>query len=331
MLGARFVFRFAFRFKFTFTFRFVRDQTPRAWVLAPALRSYRRQASAAERTSSSGWPNSGVSATSRPTTKSVFETSMFTAGSAAVRASEFRRAWDDPSVSGDYPRSRWIRERAVAAAIRRMAAAAGAEGVCRIQRQHLASDLADMPVWYHGAPWADDRGRLLAEGPERYDAASFLALSQGRGAGLELRPEGLSVLQPGEASGLLFGGTLTQLVASLGYAVRVRSARGMHSLHRGRERAAVSNRSHADAALACRCAAKSAGGLCSARCAAATSPRERRPRETQSDPSRPTFPDRCCSDFPSGHTSGPLLDAAARRQRVREDERRASSHRGVAG
>ena len=28
----------------------------------------------------------------------VFETSMFTAGSAALRASEFKRAWDDPSV-----------------------------------------------------------------------------------------------------------------------------------------------------------------------------------------------------------------------------------------
>ena len=57
---------------------------------------------------------------------------------------------------------------------------------------------------------------LLAEGPERYDEATFLALLQGRGAGLELRPGGMAVLQPGEATGPLYGGTLTQLVASLG-------------------------------------------------------------------------------------------------------------------
>jgi muramoyltetrapeptide carboxypeptidase len=56
----------------------------------------------------------------------------------------------------------------------------------------------------------------LAKGAHGYDQDSFLSLLQGRGSGLELRPVGLSVLQRGEASGRLFGGTLTQLVASLG-------------------------------------------------------------------------------------------------------------------
>ena len=145
----------------------------------------------------------------------VFATSMFTAGSAAARASEFKRAWDDPSVSGIIP-------------------ARGGYGSVQLLPQFEGwqpqrtpkvfvgySDNTSLLTWLtcqcgiaalHG-PMIEG---LLAEGPQRYDAISFLALLQGRGAGLELRPEGLSVLRPGEASGPLFGGTLTQLVASLG-------------------------------------------------------------------------------------------------------------------
>ena len=39
---------------------------------------------------------------------------------------------------------------------------------------------------------------------------------QGHGEGLELRPDGLTVVRRGEAAGRLFGGTITQLVGSLG-------------------------------------------------------------------------------------------------------------------
>jgi len=56
-------------------------------------------------------------------------------------------------------------------------------------------------------------GRLA--GGAGYDSASFLRLVNGE-AGFELAPEGLDVLRPGTARGPLFGGTLTQLVASLG-------------------------------------------------------------------------------------------------------------------
>ena len=145
----------------------------------------------------------------------VFETSMFTAGSAALRASEFKRAWDDPSVSGIIP-------------------ARGGYGSMQLLPQFEGwrpqrapkvfvgySDNTSLLTWLtcqcaiaalHG-PMIEG---LLAEGPERYDEASFLALLQGRGAGLELRPGGMAVLQPGEATGPLYGGTLTNLVASLG-------------------------------------------------------------------------------------------------------------------
>jgi muramoyltetrapeptide carboxypeptidase len=57
--------------------------------------------------------------------------------------------------------------------------------------------------------------RRLSHGPAGYDERSFLALVQG-GQGLEMTPEGLLALREGEADGPLFGGTLTQLVASFG-------------------------------------------------------------------------------------------------------------------
>jgi muramoyltetrapeptide carboxypeptidase len=147
--------------------------------------------------------------------ESVFETSMFTAGTSAVRASDFRRAWDDPSISaivatrGGYGSVQILPE---------------LEG-WRPQRAPKLfvgySDNTSLLTWLtcqcgiatlHG-PMIDGR---LAKGAAGYDQDSFLSLLQGRGAGLELRPDGLSVLQPGEASGPLFGGTLTQLVSSLG-------------------------------------------------------------------------------------------------------------------
>jgi muramoyltetrapeptide carboxypeptidase len=43
-----------------------------------------------------------------------------------------------------------------------------------------------------------------------------VALAQGRGAGLELTPEGLEVVKAGEVSGMMAGGTITQLAGSLG-------------------------------------------------------------------------------------------------------------------
>jgi muramoyltetrapeptide carboxypeptidase len=57
--------------------------------------------------------------------------------------------------------------------------------------------------------------RRLSRGAPGYDESSFVALLQG-GRGLAMAPDGLRVLRDGAATGKLFGGTLTQLVSSLG-------------------------------------------------------------------------------------------------------------------
>jgi len=82
------------------------------------------------------------------------------------------------------------------------------------------SDLTSLHIWLnccagvtsvHG-PMLD---RRLSHGPAAYDPVSFLASLTATPMG-ELRPDGVDVITPGEAEGPLFGGTLTQLVASLG-------------------------------------------------------------------------------------------------------------------
>lgn len=57
--------------------------------------------------------------------------------------------------------------------------------------------------------------RRLADGPSAYDRLTFLRSLSVEPLG-ELRPGGLDVVRSGEASGPLLGGTLTQLVSSLG-------------------------------------------------------------------------------------------------------------------
>jgi muramoyltetrapeptide carboxypeptidase len=82
------------------------------------------------------------------------------------------------------------------------------------------SDVTSVHTWLtchvgvtsvHG-PMVEGR---LAAGPSAYDVDSFVGSLSAQPLG-ELAPEGVEVLMPGEATGPLFGGTLTQLTASLG-------------------------------------------------------------------------------------------------------------------
>jgi muramoyltetrapeptide carboxypeptidase len=146
---------------------------------------------------------------------SVFETAMFTSGSAAVRAAAFKRAWEDPEVSallavrGGYGSVQLLPE-------------LGGWSPQRHPKLFIGySDNTSLLSWLNCqcgvaalfGPMIEGR---LARGAAGYDEASFLGLAMGKGAGLELRPGGLSVIKPGEAVGPMFGGTLTQLAASMG-------------------------------------------------------------------------------------------------------------------
>jgi muramoyltetrapeptide carboxypeptidase len=67
-------------------------------------------------------------------------------------------------------------------------------------------------VAFHGPMLAGRLGR----GAEGYDAGSFIAALCQREPMGEMAPPGLETIRPGEAAGPLLGGTLTQLLASLG-------------------------------------------------------------------------------------------------------------------
>ena len=146
--------------------------------------------------------------------ESVFERdTSYLAGSPEVRAAAFLKHWTDPSVSA-------------------LLAARGGYGSVHLlplldrarisERAKLFvgySDNTSLLSWLtcqcgitalHG-PMIE--GRLA--GGAGYDERSFLGLLAG-GQRLELAPEGLTVLREGQVSGPLYGGTITQLAASLG-------------------------------------------------------------------------------------------------------------------
>jgi muramoyltetrapeptide carboxypeptidase len=161
----------------------------------------------------------GIAELARLGFEPVYEESVFAreggylAGSAEVRAQAFMTHWADPTV-------------------RALIAARGGFGSAHIlpllDRSRIVgqpklfvgySDTTSLLSWLtcqcemtalHG-PMLE--GRLA--GGAGYDRRSFLALASG-GSGLTLAPERLSVLRGGEVSGRLFGGTIAQLVASLG-------------------------------------------------------------------------------------------------------------------
>ncbi len=144
---------------------------------------------------------------------SVFERRGFLAGAADVRAGALMRAWTQPdidaiiAVRGGYGSVETLplldRDRILAS----RTAFVGYSDFTSIH-VHLACGIGLASL--HG-PMVEGR---LARGVSAYDAATFL-----RGLGTEplgeLTAPGLEVIKPGEATGPLYGGTLTQLLASL--------------------------------------------------------------------------------------------------------------------
>ena len=144
---------------------------------------------------------------------SVFERTTFTAGDARTRADAFLAAWSDPDIAA------LIAVRGGYGSVELLPLIDAAP--LRPPKLFIGySDNTSLLTWLtihrgipalHG-PMLDGR---LARGSDGYHQESFLALLSG-GKGMVLRPEGVRVLQAGQASGRLLGGTLTQLGASLG-------------------------------------------------------------------------------------------------------------------
>ena len=145
----------------------------------------------------------------------VFARRAYVAGSADVRAAALESAWRDPSIAG-------------------IVAVRGGYGSAQVlplldpHRIRAArkpfigySDLTSLLTYlgmncgmvaFHGPMLAGRFGR----GVEGYDRDSFLkAVCQVEPMG-ELAPVGLETIAPGRVTGPLFGGTLTQLLASIG-------------------------------------------------------------------------------------------------------------------
>ena len=151
----------------------------------------------------------------------VYDESVFAradgylAGSADVRARAFLQYWDDPGIGAI------IAARGGFGSVHLLPLLERALEPARAKVFVGYSDNTSLLSWLtshlaiaalHG-PMLEGR---LAAGAGGYDEPSFVNLLQGRGRGLVLEPEGVDALRNGEGSGPLFGGTITQLAASMG-------------------------------------------------------------------------------------------------------------------
>lgn len=148
-------------------------------------------------------------------TDAVFARDDYLAGGAELRARDLMQAWSDPEVKG-------------------IIAARGGYGSVQLLPLLDAGAVAGQPkvfvgysdntsllIWlmqtcglvsFHG-PMIEGR---FARGAEGYDRDSFLGVVSRPVPFGEVHDTHLETMRPGEARGMLVGGTLTQLVASLG-------------------------------------------------------------------------------------------------------------------
>jgi len=146
---------------------------------------------------------------------SVFARQRYVAGPAELRAGAIRAAWRDQSIAGLVS----ARGGYGSAQVLPLLDCDEARRACKpfVGYSDLTSLLTFLTlgcdlVAFHGPMLAGRLGR----GGEGYDLDSFVrALCRPEPMG-ELAPPGLESIRPGEARGPLLGGTLTQLLASLG-------------------------------------------------------------------------------------------------------------------
>jgi muramoyltetrapeptide carboxypeptidase len=147
--------------------------------------------------------------------ESVFARERYVAGTPALRAAAIHAAWRDPSVAGVIGVRGGYGSAQLLPLLDR-------EEARRTAKPFIGySDLTSMLTFltlgcdlvaFHGPMLAGRLGR----GAEGYDEDTFVRTLCRREPVGELAPAGLESVRAGEAGGLLLGGTLTQLLASLG-------------------------------------------------------------------------------------------------------------------
>lgn len=147
---------------------------------------------------------------------SIFQRTAYTAGPPEVRAEALRRAWRAPDISAI------VAARGGYGSVQLLPLLEESEFRHGPAKPFIAySDNTSLLAWltlkcsvvtFHG-PMID---RRLSRGAAGYDRDSFLhAVTRPAPVGLITAP-GIDLFREGEASGMLVGGTMTQLAASLG-------------------------------------------------------------------------------------------------------------------
>ena len=144
----------------------------------------------------------------------IFAKATFVAGSVETRARAILQAWRDPGIAalvairGGYGSAQLLPHLDPEAMLAARKALIGYSDITALLNLYVRHGLAAI----HG-PMIE---RRFARGAAAYDEGTFRkVMMQAEPAG-DLRPPQLESLRPGTASGVLLGGTLTQLMASMG-------------------------------------------------------------------------------------------------------------------
>jgi muramoyltetrapeptide carboxypeptidase len=146
---------------------------------------------------------------------SVFARQGYVAGPPELRAAAIRQAWRDPAIKGLFAARGGYGSGQLLPLLDRGEARAGRKPF--VGYSDLTSILTFLTIGcgaiaFHGPTLAGRLGR----GEGGYDRASLMAAIGRREPMGELAPAGLETVRLGEAGGPLLGGTVTQLLASLG-------------------------------------------------------------------------------------------------------------------
>ena len=146
--------------------------------------------------------------------QSIFDKQRFVAGSAESRARAIHQAWTDPDIGaliairGGYGSAQLLPLLDPSLLRQACKPLIGYSDITALLNLYLQHGLAAI----HG-PMID---RRLSKGPSAYHEESFRRVVMTAEPAGEMRPDQVEALHPGTARGMLAGGTLTQLTASLG-------------------------------------------------------------------------------------------------------------------